>query len=87
MKEEKAISCAYCGAANEWISVEDRLPTDNEEYLVWPLPDLEMNIRTAEFQHWDKRWTQERYDGYGWDNFYPDVTHWMPLPEPPGTEE
>lgn len=59
---------------SEWISVDDTLPDEYGDYLV---------SRTC------------RPNGYvvtyapvGWlcTDFFP-VTHWMPLPEPPNTEQ
>ena len=55
---------------NEWISVEDRLPENNKHYLIF-------NDNCVLFARYkDKAWQ----DGI-W--FYRNVTHWMPLPEPP----
>lgn len=67
----------------EWISVFDRLPEDFEEYLVWPEPNRDLNIITANFDFTNKRWEQDFKSGYDFEIFYPIVTHWMPLPEPP----
>lgn len=59
---------------SEWISVKDRLPKSDGFYLAW--------------------FTFE--DGlHGYDIFYyncgvslpSSLTHWMPLPEPPESEE
>lgn len=57
---------------SEWISVEDRLPTDAKEVLVF----------TSYKQMWIDIyciWGDENAPSWGDDN----VTHWMPLPEPP----
>ena len=67
----------------EWISVKDRLPEGNQECLVWPQPNEDMNIISATFQPWSKKWTQDIYNGYAYEDFEPDVTHWQPLPPPP----
>lgn len=60
---------------NEWISVKDRLPCKPGFYLVF-VPEM---ARVAIY-----------YNGYDWivdDDFYAfgayEITHWMPLPEPP----
>ena len=65
----------------EWISVKDRLPEENGRYL------------TANKRHDDKidvfdLW----FDGGFWyiddedDMFDFEVTHWMPMPQPPKGE-
>ena len=55
----------------EWISVEERLPEESAWYLVNIINHFGLDVVT--FTHYTK--------GYGWG--VPDVTHWMPLPEPP----
>lgn len=61
---------------NEWISVDERLPTNEGKYLVC----------TAK----GKVYVENFVDYYGngkrlcFDNY--TVTHWMPLPEPPKGE-
>lgn len=67
----------------EWISIEDKLPPGFEECLVWPIPNRDMNIRTASYDPKKERWEQDCYNGYDYEDFNPIVTHWMPLPEPP----
>lgn len=65
----------------KWISVEDRLPTDNSEVLVCRY-NSKLCFCTIQI---------DRYDGYGkWDELNSlydtniwSVTHWMPLPQPP----
>ena len=68
---------------SEWISVEDRLPNKNDECLVWPRPNDDLNIVTAVYQPWLKNWTQDFYNGYDYEDCILKVTHWMLLPEPP----
>lgn len=68
---------------NEWISVKDRLPIDRFNVLVYipsyseQFHDSCITIATLDkgnnFNFYD-----ENYLGYN-DN----ITHWMPLPEPP----
>jgi len=67
----------------KWISVDDELPEGNIECLVYPEPNGDMNIISATFQPWDKKWTQDCYNGYDYETFEPNVTHWIPLPDPP----
>ena len=61
-----------------WIPVTERLPEENDRYLC--------NVKSFAFPgcsyhailHYDK------HDGFREGNIYTDdVTHWMPLPEPP----
>ena len=70
----------------EWISVKDRLPEEEGWYLVYTTPNREhKSINKAMF-----------CKGYAWGNFEPywrgagghwaNVTHWMPLPQPPKGE-
>lgn len=62
----------------KWIPVTERLPEENDRYLC--------NVKSFAFPgcsyhailHYDK------HDGFREGNIYTDdVTHWMPLPEPP----
>ena len=63
---------------SEWISVKERLPEDFE----WVLAvDKDRCVGEAMFSSRDGSW-----DGpYGEYHLY-GVTHWMPMPEPPGEE-
>ena len=62
----------------EWISVEDRLPEDDEWQLVW-LSGEHYPRRGA--YHAEKR-ESPRWYVRDWD-WVDIVTHWMPLPDPP----
>ena len=55
-----------------WISVDDRLPNPGQEVLVY-LPEM---IETTIYHgsKWDEPWDTMHGD---------EITHWMPLPEPP----
>jgi len=70
----------------KWIPVAERLPEEEGWYLVYTTPNREhKSINKAMF-----------CKGYAWGNFEPywrgagghwaNVTHWMPLPEPPKGE-
>jgi len=60
---------------SEWISVEDRLPEQDGYYLVNVLCELANGVYLAKF---------ENGATFMWHPFSKaDVTHWMPLPEPP----
>lgn len=69
--------------AAKWIPVTERLPEEEGWYLVYTTPNREhKSINKAKF-----------CKGFEWNNFKPEwhgaggrwenVTHWMPLPEPP----
>ena len=64
----------------EWISVEERLPEKSGYYLICQKSPFwcEEIIQTA-------RWhiSSQRFRGAQAGCFMDDVTHWMPLPEPP----
>ena len=68
---------------HEWISVEDRLPQDREWVLVW-----HTGYKTPK-----KAFHKDDLDPYlpifrldGDNGLKGDVTHWMPLPQPPKGE-
>ena len=71
---------------SEWISVKDRLPETNELVLVIASGNPEKNITLY------GACELAEYDSGGWIlEMWPEwmgavVTHWMPLPEPPGEE-
>lgn len=65
--------------AQQWISVEDRLPMNNKPVQVY-MPKLYRNIQTAFYDRYygedDGEW-HEQWISNG------DVTHWRELPQPP----
>lgn len=64
----------------EWISVNDRLPEKNGDYLCYLIhdnPKCDNRITTI---IWVNMWSN--VIGDNWVESY-SVTHWMPLPEPP----
>jgi hypothetical protein len=68
-------------AADQWISVEDRLPQENESVLVWMVDDNsaiggERREYADVWEYWPGRPYFQLNQGSG-------VTHWMPLPKPP----
>lgn len=68
----------------EWISVKDRLPNCNGCYLVWR-PRFYQEKGMPSICYFDG--TNTWHDSYGVDFTRTlaseDVSHWMPLPEPP----
>ena len=78
---------------NEWISVKDRLPDlelleiKEDDKDVFPCLAARKHPRAKNGKYTAKVW----YDGYGFidgisNDVTDEVTHWMPLPEPPKGE-
>ncbi len=68
----------------EWISVKDRLPEENTRVLIctqWG--DVWMASYYSECRIAQAYWDVETLRGGGIDFKATEVTHWMPLPEPP----
>ena len=82
---------------SKWISVKERLPEEDGQYLVFEKSCYGTQTRTLRFAknakkvdkydfvlYWKNVWY--RYDSE-WGHITIDtVTHWMPLPEPPKGE-
>jgi hypothetical protein len=80
-------------AVREWIPVSDRLPEDLPQKggawseMVRPSVDVLVKVKgikelyTAWYSYSDKCWTDTREV-----HSFTNVTHWMPLPEPPKGE-
>ena len=70
----------------EWISVKDRLPEMNGEYLcLWvnkSVSDAEYESIYGSFGYWFNFWEDEYKEWISYDG----ITHWMPLPTPPKGE-
>ena len=66
----------------EWISVKDKLPERSYKlHLVW------VGITGVNSPNFDvAEWDESQQEWYGWTDVL-DVTHWMPLPEPPGVDD
>ena len=79
-------------AYGQWVSVEDRLPEENGEYIVSACDEdgpyderIWGDTVIVCVEYCDGAWTWQHYnDEYDLDGI---VTHWMPMPEPPGVEE
>ena len=59
---------------NRWIPVGERLPEEEQDVLVF----TNEGTHVAALDE-DGVWCPSHGDGW----MFPDVTHWMPLPEPP----
>ena len=57
----------------EWISVEDDLPEINKQVLTYSNNSCRMPIK-VNYIFTENQWAYGAYD---------NITHWMPLPEPP----
>ena len=66
-------------AERQWISVEDRLPTEPTEYIVV----IKGGASATTLLFDGSLWFEEDQDG--WRTYYA-VTHWMPIPQPPKGE-
>ena len=73
-------------SSSKWISVKDRLPEKEDWYLVFTTPNRGYkSINKGYFckgYDWDKFTPRWHGSGGNWAN----VTHWMPLPQPPKGE-
>ena len=72
----------------KWISVKERLPELNQRVLVyiprWRNDCWEVSFRDKDKNgEWYKEFVSDCCDTF--DSYYNDneITHWMPLPEPP----
>ena len=72
-KEEPSIK-----VVQEWISVDDRLPENGKEGVLIALRWGEVDIGWCEDDRWRSEFVNEYEDG--------EVTHWMPIPQPPKGE-
>ena len=79
LKEEIADHLIANGVTvQEWISVKDGLPKNGKEGVLIALRWGEVDIGWCEDGRWDSEFVNEYEDG--------EVTHWMPLPQPPKGE-
>ena len=66
----------------QWISVKDRLPEDEELYLICTESNFG-KIDIAYYQPIGDKFSNYEPFWQGKSNRSTRVTHWMPLPEPP----
>jgi len=63
----------------EWISVKDRMPEDGKEVLFCDGSSIMVGRYNGDEKFWEL--TDANMIAYA-----VDITHWMPLPEPPESE-
>ncbi len=66
---------AACELMPKWIPVSERLPEKNTLVLVHTEMDANHVASIDDGNEW--------FCNYGGEWLFPNVTHWMPLPEPP----
>lgn len=80
----------------EWISVKDRLPEDDLpndtnrlalKVLVCSTHGNKYSVRTLSRQRWVTAFNPVKYHPWEWSKDAKNITHWMPLPEPPKGSE
>lgn len=76
-------------AAQQWISVKERLPKDGEEVLVFGqyLNDIPKVLGVRSRYKGDQEWKYTWEGSDEWVYTQDDVTHWMPLPDAPKEEK
>lgn len=70
----------------EWISVKEGLPKENEQVIVAQRTSNGLTTNTAKYDLLGKRFLTVWTGFHGEIHYYPDITHWQPLPQPPITE-
>ena len=63
---------------SEWISVNERSPEEMEDVLIWDADEAEGGFCAVAVG-----WKTNAGDWETETDCTPNVTHWMPLPEPP----
>lgn len=67
--------------AFQWVRTEERMPEDDERVLTL-CRDGRIHDMRWNYPHWEWR------DNISRDTYFEEfVTHWMPIPAPPSTEE
>ena len=86
---------------NEWISVDDALPQEKDRYIVCQdifgiIQNVTVAVFTKNLRKVDKKaFRGKEYKRPGWYTYsgsevpfeMQDITHWMPLPNPPEIED
>ena len=76
----------------DWISVKDKLPELDQDVLLYDdwQTDKKGDMRVGHLSEYTTRKTSSGIDHFcdwGGTEFAFNITHWMPLPEPPKQEE
>ena len=73
---------------SEWISVKDRLPKYGKRVLTYT-PGMANQITVDAYDRYYVDVDDEWYEGwrYRGNHAKNNITHWMPLPEPPEVTE
>lgn len=66
-------------AVNRWIPCSERLPEKNVEVLAYSPYWGKIVVAMWGGEYWLEQWTDD-------DLEQSEITHWMPLPEPPESE-
>lgn len=73
---------------NDWISVKDELPRKDGDSTIYCIVfDVHDGVVVRPFNEYHQCWDREDGDDYYSDAIGGRITHWMPLPEPPQTEQ
>jgi hypothetical protein len=64
----------------EWINSEDRLPEEYCQCLIYCPQSFPKNSRVLAANYYDDN---KKFYCDAFEQVHEDVTHWMPLPEPP----
>jgi len=73
-----------------WISVKDKLPEGDETVILFGRRMLQRGFFVEpghRSEGYMDVWVSCEWDGCGGYEEFEEVTHWMPLPEPPKEEE
>ena len=84
IKQATALYNAGYRKQSEWISVEDRLPDEANDYIV------ALRYSSGAYFSTKRSYSKERgWYGVSADHYYREtaVTHWMPFPSPPAEKE
>ena len=92
VKRIKAIPAADVEPKKKWIPVTERLPEDGTYLITWKNHNAQGVCMAYYGYYQDGLHRSSRPDFYRYDNEwgdvpFDDVTHWMPLPEPPKGED
>ena len=78
-------ACDYKAALPRWIPVTERLPEDFKAVLVYTPKFLNQFMAYHKDDGW-RVWSPQDNHGVPFINGQGEITHWMPLPEPPKEE-